>query len=75
MDQQVVVDLNINPDELLRYYRGQAGLVSCRARDGRRVQFPAALLRPFVTRGGVQGSFCIRFAADGKFRQIDKIPR
>lgn len=73
MEQQIIVDLSISADELLRYYRGHARLVSCRARDGRRVQFPADLLRPFVERNGVQGSFRIRYSAEGKFRQIEKI--
>jgi len=71
---RVIVDLRISADELLRYYRGQAGLVSCRARDGRRVRFPASLLRPYVERDGIYGSFLIRYSDQGKFQQIDKIP-
>ncbi|WP_210395205.1 DUF2835 domain-containing protein [Motiliproteus sediminis] len=71
--QQIIVDIRISPDEYLRYYRGEAGAVSCRARDGRRVRFPAALLRPYVGRDGIYGSFSISYDSAGKFQRIDKI--
>lgn len=70
---QIIVDIRISSEEYLRYYRGEAGVVSCRARDGRRVQFPASLLRPFVGRDGICGSFSIRYDSAGKFQRIDKI--
>ncbi len=53
--------LFISPDELLRYYRGQARTVTVTAEDGQRVQFPASALRPFVTKDGISGRFSLRF--------------
>lgn len=55
------VDLVIDAEELLRLYRGSARIVSAKAIDGRRIQFPAQALRPFVTETGVRGRFRIEF--------------
>ncbi|BFM11451.1 hypothetical protein R50072_16040 [Simiduia litorea] len=55
------VDLTIEKDELLRLYRGSARIVSARAIDGRRIQFPAQALRAFVKENGVNGRFRIEF--------------
>ncbi|MDN3639545.1 DUF2835 family protein [Simiduia curdlanivorans] len=57
----VDVDLVIEKEELLRLYRGSARIVSARAIDGRRIQFPAQALRAFVTDSGVNGRFRIEF--------------
>lgn len=65
--------LNISPDEYLRYYQGAARHVVVRGRDGRTIQFPAGLLRRFVTHDGVQGEFRLRFDAGNKLISLDRI--
>ncbi len=70
---QLTVSLNIPTDELLRYYSGKAGLVLAYATDGRKVSFPANLLRPYVTQAGVQGLFAIEFDQNYKFQTIKKL--
>jgi len=40
---------------------------------GRRVRFPANILRPFVTLEGIQGRFIIRFDSDSRFQGIDRL--
>lgn len=55
--QHIIFDIRIDKDEYLKHYSGAARYVNARARDGRRVQFPASALRPFVTHNGVEGSF------------------
>ena len=69
----LIVDLAITADEYLRLYEGSARDVLALARDGRRVRFPAHILRRFVTRDGIYGSFRIEFNADNSFRSVEKI--
>ncbi len=71
--QKITVDLRVGADEYLKFYRGQASVVTCRARDGRRIQFPVKILNPYLTREGVSGSFEILFDAQGKFVAISRI--
>lgn len=70
---ELIVDLHISADEYLRLYRGEVGSVLARARDGRRVRFPADALRPFVTRQGVQGSFRIGYDSQGRLTGISRL--
>lgn len=69
----LVVNLVITPEEYQRMYAGIAKHVSARSVDGRRVQFPANILRPFVTRDGIRGRFVIRFSDDNRFEAIEKL--
>ncbi len=67
---ELIVDLHIDALEYQRLYRGTAATVLVRARDGRRVRFPAASLRRFVTHDGIQGSFRIRYDQNGRLQEI-----
>ncbi|TQV80991.1 DUF2835 family protein [Exilibacterium tricleocarpae] len=69
----LIVDLAISAEEYQRLYRGAANAVVARARDGRRVRFPAHILRPFVTHTGIQGSFAITFDADNRYQAVERI--
>jgi hypothetical protein len=51
--------LRISPEEYLRFYRGEVSAVVAEASNGLTVQFPASLLRAFVTHGGVEGRFML----------------
>jgi hypothetical protein len=53
--------LNITPDEIQRYYRGEATTVVVTGEDRTRLQFPAQSLRQFVTENGVSGYFEIEY--------------
>lgn len=70
---ELIVDLRISSDEYLKLYRGISKTVSVRARDGRRVRFPANILQPWVSHGGIQGCFCIRFDDAGKLQEIRRL--
>lgn len=65
--------LNISPERYLAYYQGAAHSVIATGRDGRRVQFPAERLRPFVTHEGVRGEFELEFDANNKFVALRRI--
>ena len=63
----VDVVLSVSSDDLLRYYTGTATHVVAPALDGRRIRFPARVLRPYVTEAGVHGTFRLRFDRDNRF--------
>ncbi len=55
--QAVYFRMELSRDQVLSYYQGMARKVVVTATDGRRVQFPAEHLRPFVAANGVHGLF------------------
>lgn len=69
----IIVPLRISAEEFQRLYEGAVKDVSARSLDGRRVRFPANILRPFVTHSGVDGTFHIHFGDDNRFQRIEKI--
>lgn len=71
--QAVIVDLAIGADEFERWYCGAAKEVLARAVDGRKVRFPAAILRPYITHAGIYGRFRILFDDNNRFSRIDRI--
>ncbi len=71
--QQIIVDVDISPDEWIKLYQGSATDVHTRARDGRSVRFPARILSRFYLRDGVQGSFRILFHDQGKFVSVERL--
>ena len=65
--------LTIGADDYLAYYAGQARTISVTADDGRRIEFPAQHLRPFVAHGGISGYFEIEFDQTHRFRQLRRV--
>lgn len=72
-NQQIYIDIRISAEEMMKLYQGVAQNVSVRARDGRRVQFPASSLRPYVTSSGVEGSFILIVDAQHKLQSISRL--
>jgi hypothetical protein len=69
----IVVNLTIPADEYQRLYQGSAREVVATSVDGRRVRFPAMILRPYVTHVGIRGRFRIVFDENHRFQAIEKI--
>ncbi|WP_096085929.1 DUF2835 domain-containing protein [Agaribacterium haliotis] len=67
------VDMHISAEQYLRMYEGSAKLVSVLDRSGRRLQFPASVLRPFVTHSGIDGSFELQVDNNSKLIQIRRL--
>lgn len=65
--------LNLNREEALRYYQGQASTVIVRAENGQTISFPALHIRPFVDAAGVNGLFRIRFDSQHKLQSLERI--
>ena len=51
--------LDLPPEACLPHYQGSIRQVVVRSEDGQHVQFPAVLLRPFVTPSGIRGDFVL----------------
>lgn len=71
--RSIYVQLNIPPEQFQRLYEGVAKTVNARSLDGRNVNFPANILRPFVTHSGIVGTFAIHFSDENRFQSIEKI--
>ena len=70
MTEKLIVDLAIPPDELARYYRGEAQTAVARARDGRWIRFPVRVLRGVVTQDGVHGTFVLHVDGNRLIRVV-----
>ena len=70
--KEVYFTLRISRHDYLRYYRGSARHVIAKAHDGRTIQFPANILRPFVTRAGIAGNFVLYLDENNKLVTIKK---
>lgn len=73
MHNAVVIRLKITREEFLKLYAGKAKDVVATAVDGRRVQFPARILQPFVTHAGINGMFRISYDREARFDQIQRL--
>lgn len=70
---EIQFDLNISSEDYLRYYQGAAGQVIAYGLNGQTLQFPANLLRPFITHNGIQGRFAIQFDHNHKCQGLRQI--
>jgi len=70
---EVRVSLTISSDRYLAFYKGTADTVVTRTADGRKVKFPARVLRQFLTHDGIDGEFTIQFNEHHKFVGIKKL--
>ncbi len=73
MRQRYIVDLEISAQAMLRYYSGYASAVVAYIRGGKRVRFPAEVLRPFVNHAGVRGTFALSVDKNHKLQHIERI--
>ncbi len=62
--------LSISSQQYLAYYRGSVRQVVAQSTTGATVQFPAALLTPFVTTAGISGRFVLTCEDSGKGAEL-----
>ena len=67
------VNLNLNVDQMERFYGGGVRNVWARDVNGLRLQFPVASLRPFVSHAGVRGHFELLVDKDARLQSIRRI--
>ena len=65
--------LNIDPEELMRVYRGSAHRLRVRSVEGSVIDIDANHLRKFTTRSGVQGRFRLAVSDTNKFLRLERI--
>lgn len=68
-----VFQLNLPPEKYVDYYRGAIRQVIVRCTSGQTVQFPANLLRKFVSHGGIQGTFALTSDDQHKNVQLERV--
>lgn len=73
MSKRLTISINLSYDTFLHVYTGDAKYVVTRADDGRTVRFPAEILKPYLTRAGIQGRFIIYFDERNKFKSLQKL--
>ena len=71
--QQFRFHLTVNQQEYIRYYQGAANNVRVVSECGRRLQFPASRLRPFITHTGISGRFQLTVDNENRFLNLQKI--
>ena len=65
--------LDISASEYLKYYSGRASRVQTDTVEGLIIEFPAINLKPWVTRGGVQGTFMIEYDENHRLQDLQRI--
>ena len=73
MSQTIQFYLELSYDEFTAVYTGQAKNVITKSFDGRTVRFPADILKPYLTRAGIKGTFNINFDSNHKFTSLEKL--
>jgi len=66
--------LSISPQRFLAYYRGEVSQVFVRCSNGLSIQFPASLLKQFVTADGIHGEFVLTCEGDSKGAVLQRLP-
>lgn len=73
MSQSIHFSIRLSYEKYLGYYQGYADDVLVTAIDGRKIQFPAEILKPYLTREGINGNFIIHFNNQNKYQSLQKI--
>ncbi|MFT7684860.1 MAG: hypothetical protein ACI9FB_000201 [Candidatus Azotimanducaceae bacterium] len=69
----LIIDIRITREEYLRVYQDYIRQVKAVARTGESVRFPVTVLQPFVSAGGVSGTFELFFDINNKFVEIVRL--
>ncbi|KJZ14265.1 MAG: DUF2835 domain-containing protein [Marinomonas sp.] len=65
----VVVDVALAAHKFQDLYQGRAKYLVVQSRDGRNIQLPLTIFRPFLTHSGIYGTFEVEF--DQNYRLVD----
>jgi len=70
---QAIFDLQLSREQILLFYQARKNRVQVTARDGRSINLPWELLKPHITRTGLQGSFVIHFDHTHKCEKLSRL--
>ncbi|MBL4584926.1 MAG: DUF2835 domain-containing protein [Pseudomonadales bacterium] len=71
--KQIRFNLSISSESYEAYYRGDAKYVQVTTDQSVTVQMPADIFRRFLTRGGISGTFLVKYDKDNRFQSIEKL--
>ncbi|MEW5012029.1 MAG: DUF2835 domain-containing protein [Cycloclasticus sp.] len=71
--EKIIFKLAISAEAFLAVYQGRAKNISTVAVDGRRLEFSAEKVKPFLTHDGVYGTFEMELAEAHKFVGIRRL--
>ena len=66
-------EIHLSAEEYLQYYQGVVHAIQVQSKCGKRIQFAADKLRPFVMADGIHGRFKLQLGKNNKFLGIQKI--
>lgn len=72
-DKVLTFRLDVDREEAMRYYRGEASAVVVRTDSRQTIQFPALHVRRFITQNGIHGRFQIRFDSNHKLIELKRL--
>ena len=72
-NQIIQFSLNLSADTFLSVYKGHAKHISVVATDGRRIEFSAEKVKPFLTRDGIYGIFAMELTRENQFLSIKRL--
>lgn len=74
MNKQLLqFSINLSADKYLAVYKGRVKTISVVAYDGRRLEFAAEKLKPFLTHDGIYGIFAMELTAENQFLSIKRL--
>lgn len=66
-------EIHLSAEEFLQYYQGVVRAIQVQSKCGKRIQFAADKIRPFVMVNGIHGTFKLQLGKNNKFLGIKKI--
>ncbi|MFT7560995.1 MAG: hypothetical protein ACI93R_002920 [Flavobacteriales bacterium] len=72
-NELIILDLHISTEEYLKLYEGRAFNISARSIDGRRVQFPANIMREHLRHDGITGRFALEIDLNYKLVGLHRL--
>ena len=73
LSKTLYFDLDINEDEILRYYKGTVSSVRVVTADNTKIQFPVQFIKRYVRHDGIHGRFRIVFDKNHKLVSIERL--
>ena len=70
---QATFDMALGTEKVLLFYKAKKNRVQVIARDGRTLNMPWELFKPYITPAGIHGSFTIFFGAECKYERLVQI--
>ena len=67
---QATFDLVLSREKVLLFYKAKKNRIQVTARDGRTINLPWELLRPYIQPSGINGTFTIFFDDRGKSERL-----